>query len=55
VHPALTTVAINTAAVAELSIEMLIRLIQYPDQPPSMIVAPMPKLVVRASTRKLAR
>ncbi len=51
VHPALTTVAINTAAIAELSIDMLIRLIQQPAQQPSMLIAPAPALVVRASTR----
>jgi DNA-binding LacI/PurR family transcriptional regulator len=55
VHPALTTVAINTSAVAELSIDMLIRLIHRPDEPPSMIVAPLPQLVVRASTRMRSR
>ena len=53
VHPALTTVAINTPAIAELSIDMLIRLIAEPAQPPSMIIAPPPVLVVRASTREL--
>ncbi|MFM0396270.1 LacI family DNA-binding transcriptional regulator [Paraburkholderia phytofirmans] len=50
VHPALTTVAIQTAAIAELSIESLIRLIQTPHQQPSMVLAPPPALVVRAST-----
>ena len=50
VHPALTTVAIQTAAVAELSIESLIRLIQTPEQQPSMVLAPPPQLIVRAST-----
>ncbi|MFM0224090.1 substrate-binding domain-containing protein [Paraburkholderia dipogonis] len=50
VHPALTTVAIQTAAIAELSIESLIRLIQTPHQQPSMVLAPPPTLVVRAST-----
>ncbi|OLL31633.1 LacI family transcriptional regulator [Burkholderia sp. SRS-W-2-2016] len=50
VHPALTTVAIQTAAVAELSIESLIRLIQNPAQQPSMVLGPSPELVVRAST-----
>jgi DNA-binding LacI/PurR family transcriptional regulator len=50
VHPALTTVAIQTAAIAELSIESLIRLIETPHQQPSMVLAPPPTLVVRAST-----
>ncbi|RDK00826.1 LacI family DNA-binding transcriptional regulator [Paraburkholderia lacunae] len=50
VHPALTTVAIQTAAVAELSVDRLIRLIQAPTQQPSMVVGPAPELVVRAST-----
>jgi DNA-binding LacI/PurR family transcriptional regulator len=50
VHPALTTVAIQTAAVAELSINCLIRLIQAPDEAPSMVLGPPPELVVRAST-----
>lgn len=50
VHPALTTVAIQTAAVAQLSIESLIRLIQAPQQQPSMVLGPLPELVVRAST-----
>jgi len=50
VHPALTTVAIQTAAIAELSIERLIGLIQAPERQPSMVLAPPPELVVRAST-----
>ncbi|CAE6732030.1 LacI family DNA-binding transcriptional regulator [Paraburkholderia haematera] len=50
VHPALTTVAIQTASVAELSINSLIRLIQAPEQQPSMVLAPPPQLIVRAST-----
>jgi DNA-binding LacI/PurR family transcriptional regulator len=50
VHPALTTVAINTTAIAELSIERLIRLIQQPARTPEMVLAPPPALVVRAST-----
>ncbi|HEY2024441.1 LacI family DNA-binding transcriptional regulator [Paraburkholderia sp.] len=50
VHPALTTVAIQTAAIAELSIESLIRLIQAPQRQPSMVLGPAPELVVRAST-----
>jgi DNA-binding LacI/PurR family transcriptional regulator len=50
VHPALTTVAIQTAAIAELSVESLIRLIQTPHQQPSMLLAPPPTLIVRAST-----
>ncbi|MGF6702294.1 DNA-binding LacI/PurR family transcriptional regulator [Paraburkholderia sp. MM5496-R1] len=50
VHPALTTVAIQTAAVAELSIKSLIRLIQTPERQPSMVLGPPPELVVRAST-----
>jgi DNA-binding LacI/PurR family transcriptional regulator len=39
VHPALTTAAIQTAAVAKLSIESLIRLIQAPHQQPSKVRA----------------
>ncbi|WP_341316456.1 LacI family DNA-binding transcriptional regulator [Paraburkholderia sp. IMGN_8] len=50
VHPALTTVAIQTAALAELSVDRLIRLIEAPAQQPSMVIAPPPELVVRAST-----
>lgn len=50
VHPALTTVAIQTAAIAELSIDRLIRLIRAPSLQPSMVLAPPPQLVVRAST-----
>ncbi|HEY3598963.1 MAG TPA: LacI family DNA-binding transcriptional regulator [Paraburkholderia sp.] len=50
VHPALTTVAINTAAIAELSVDYLIQLINAPLQQPSMMMAPPPELVVRAST-----
>jgi DNA-binding LacI/PurR family transcriptional regulator len=50
VHPALTTVAIQTAAIAELSVDRLIQLIQVPEMQPSMVIAPPPKLVVRAST-----
>ncbi len=52
VHPGLTTVAIHTTAVAELSVDMLIRLIRQPAQPPSMVIAPLPELVIRASTRR---
>ncbi|AXE95823.1 LacI family DNA-binding transcriptional regulator [Paraburkholderia sp. DD10] len=50
VHPALTTVAIQTAAIAELAIESLIRLIETPERQPSMVLAAPPELVVRAST-----
>jgi len=50
VHPALTTVAIQTAQVAELSVESLIRLIQTPERQPPMVLGPAPQLVVRAST-----
>jgi len=46
----LATVAIQTAAVAEFSIESLIRLIQTPGRQPSMALAPPPELIVRAST-----
>jgi len=58
VRPALTTVAIQTEAVAELSISSLIRLIGEPVQAPSMAIGPQPQLVVRDSTgpvRKRAR
>lgn len=50
VHPALTTVAINTPVIAEMAVEMLINLIRTPDHSPSMLIAPLPQLVVRAST-----
>ena len=50
VHPALTTVAIGTTAVAELSVDSLIRLVHAPSEQPSMVLAPPPELVVRAST-----
>jgi DNA-binding LacI/PurR family transcriptional regulator len=50
VHPALTTVAIQTAAIAELSIDRLIRLIEERSLQPSMVLAPPPHRVVRAST-----
>lgn len=50
VRPALTTVAIQTEAVAELSISSLIRLIGEPVQAPSMAIGPPPQLVVRDST-----
>ncbi|WP_408520362.1 hypothetical protein [Paraburkholderia sediminicola] len=46
-HP---TVAIQTAAIAELSIGSLIRLIQAPEQQASMVLAPPTQLDVRAST-----
>lgn len=49
-RPALTTVAIQTEAVAELSIRSLIRLIDEPDQQPPMVLGPPPVLVARAST-----
>lgn len=55
VHPALTTVAINTSAIAELSIERLIRLIETPDEASPMVIAPTPVLVMRASTAERAR
>ncbi|WP_322052448.1 LacI family DNA-binding transcriptional regulator [Paraburkholderia bannensis] len=50
VRPALTTVAIQTAAIAELSISSLIQLIDAPVQQPSMAIGPPPELVVRDST-----
>jgi DNA-binding LacI/PurR family transcriptional regulator len=52
VRPSLTTVAINTQAIAEASIELLIRLIHAPDAaaPPPSVVAPLPTLVRRQST-----
>jgi len=49
-RPALTTVAIQTEAVAELSIRSLIRLIDEPDQQPPMVLGPPPELVTRMST-----
>jgi DNA-binding LacI/PurR family transcriptional regulator len=51
VRPSLTTVAINTEAIAGASIELLIRLIREPqgDEPPA-ITAPAPVLVRRQST-----
>ena len=50
VHPALTTVAIQTTTIAEMSINRLIQLIESPSSQPSMVLAPPPTLVVRAST-----
>ncbi|CAD6555442.1 LacI family DNA-binding transcriptional regulator [Paraburkholderia sabiae] len=52
VRPSLTTVAINTEAIAQASIELLIRLIHEPhgDGPPPAVIAPLPKLVRRQST-----
>jgi DNA-binding LacI/PurR family transcriptional regulator len=57
VTPALTTVAINTTAIAELSVDLLIRLIQSPQSDaengvPPLVQVPEPKLVVRQSTRR---
>lgn len=49
VHPALTTVAIQTAAIAALSVDQLIQLLQVPEVQPSMVIAQPPELVVRAS------
>jgi DNA-binding LacI/PurR family transcriptional regulator len=52
VRPSLTTVAINTEAIAQASIELLIRLIHEPrgeGQPPA-VIAPLPTLVRRQST-----
>jgi DNA-binding LacI/PurR family transcriptional regulator len=49
VHPALTTVAIQTAAIAALSVDRLIQLIQVPVVQSSMVIAQPPELVVRAS------
>jgi DNA-binding LacI/PurR family transcriptional regulator len=46
----LTTVAIQTAAIAELSVDRLIQLIEAPAMQPTMVLAPPPALVVRAST-----
>ncbi|MBV8261518.1 MAG: substrate-binding domain-containing protein [Paraburkholderia sp.] len=48
-RPALTTVSIQTEAVAELSIRslILIRLIDQPDRQPPMVLGPQPELVVR--------
>jgi DNA-binding LacI/PurR family transcriptional regulator len=52
VRPSLTTVAINTEAIAQASIELLIRLIHEPrgDAPPPAVIAPLPTLVRRQST-----
>ena len=53
VRPSLTTVAINTAAIAEASIDLLIRLIhQEPEAngQPAAVLAPSPVLVQRQST-----
>ena len=50
VHPALTTVAIHTTAIAELSIERLIQQVDRSGDQVSMVLAPSPTLVVRAST-----
>ncbi|WP_118180224.1 LacI family DNA-binding transcriptional regulator [Paraburkholderia phosphatilytica] len=55
VHPPLTTVAIDTTAIAELSVTCLIEQIERPRQPPKMVIAPPPVLIVRASTRAPAR
>ncbi len=48
-RPALTTVAIQPEAVAELSIRSLIWLIDHPDRQPPMVFGPQPELVVRMS------
>ncbi|WP_144107668.1 LacI family DNA-binding transcriptional regulator [Paraburkholderia sp. BCC1886] len=51
VRPSLTTVAINTGAIAQASIDLLIRLIEEPDaQHVQAITAPAPVLVRRQST-----
>jgi DNA-binding LacI/PurR family transcriptional regulator len=56
VRPSLTTVAINTEAIAQASIDLLIRLIREPsfDTPPS-VTAPAPVLVQRQSTTAIVR
>ncbi|WP_429321144.1 LacI family DNA-binding transcriptional regulator [Paraburkholderia sp. GAS448] len=57
VRPALTTVAINTTAIADLSIELLIRLMQKgsAEASPVMVLGPPPTLVVRESTCRNAK
>jgi DNA-binding LacI/PurR family transcriptional regulator len=50
VRPALTSVAIQTEAVAELSIRSLIALIDEPNRQPPMVIGPPPELVPRMST-----
>jgi DNA-binding LacI/PurR family transcriptional regulator len=57
VRPALTTVAINTTAIADLSIELLIRLMQKgsAEASPAMVLGPQPTLVVRESTCRNAK
>jgi DNA-binding LacI/PurR family transcriptional regulator len=54
VRPSLTTVAINTEAIAQASIELLIHLIRDPhgDVPP-IVTVPAPMLVCRQSTAAL--
>jgi DNA-binding LacI/PurR family transcriptional regulator len=51
VRPSLTTVAINTEAIAQASIDLLIRLIRDPEgDAPLVVKAPSPVLVRRQST-----
>jgi DNA-binding LacI/PurR family transcriptional regulator len=51
VRPSLTTVAINTEAIAQASIDLLIRLIREPDaDAPLVVEVPPPVLVQRQST-----
>jgi DNA-binding LacI/PurR family transcriptional regulator len=52
-RPALTTVALGIENIATLSINLLLDLIENPAHQPTMVRAPEPQLVVRASTRRL--
>jgi len=55
VRPSLTTVAINTEAIAQASIDLLIRLIREPShETPPAVIAPRPQLVRRESTSTAA-
>jgi DNA-binding LacI/PurR family transcriptional regulator len=52
-RPALTTVALGIENIATLSINLLLDLIENPAHQPTMVRAPEPQLVIRASTRRL--
>lgn len=52
-RPALTTVALGIENIATLSINLLLDLIENPAHQPTMVRAPEPQLVVRASTSRL--
>lgn len=52
IRPALTTVSLGIEAIATISVNLLLDLIENPDAKPTLVQAPKPTLVVRSSTAR---